>query len=348
MLVKISVFSTKPYDRRFLEEANQTGSFDHELLFFEPRLDETTVPLVQGSPAVSAFVNDDLGEPVLNELASGGTRLIALRSAGFNNVDLEVARDLGIRVMRVPDYSPYAVAEFTVGLILSLDRHLSRAYTRVREGNFSLDGLLGFDVHAKTAGIIGTGKIGGIVARNLRHGFGCRVLAYDPLPSTELAEDGVRYVSLDDLLAESDIVSLHCPLTPDTHHLIDREAIGKMKHGVMLINTSRGGLIDTGVVIAALKSGRIGHLGLDVYEEEAKFFYEDYSSRLIHDDILSRLLTFPNVIVTSHQGFFTVEAMQQIAHTTLANASCYEQSCESPNEVRVRPPVEGGRRDMAA
>jgi D-lactate dehydrogenase len=341
--VKISVFSTKPYDRRFLEEANQDGGFGHELLFFEPRLDDTTVPLAHGSPAVSAFVNDDLGEPVLADLAAHGTRLIALRSAGFNNVDLEAAADLGVRVMRVPDYSPYAVAEFTLALILSLDRHLSRAYTRVREGNFSLDGLLGFDVHARTAGIIGTGKIGGIVARNLRHGFGCRVLAYDPFPSHELATDGVRYVELDELFAASDIVSLHCPLMPETHHLIDREAIAKMKRGVMLINTSRGGLIDTGVVIAALKSGRIGHLGLDVYEEEARFFYEDYSSRLIQDDTLSRLLTFPNVIVTSHQGFFTVEAMQQIAHTTLSNARCYEESCESPNEVRARPGAENGR-----
>jgi D-lactate dehydrogenase len=341
--VKISVFSTKPYDRHFLEEANEAGAFGHELQFFEPRLDETTVPLAHGSPAVSAFVNDDLGEPVLDELASRGTRLIVLRSAGFNNVDLEVARDLGIRVMRVPDYSPYAVAEFTVGLILSLDRHLARAYARVRDGNFSLDGLLGFDLHAKTAGIIGTGKIGGIVARNLRFGFGCRVLAYDPFPSAELAEDVVTYVGLDELLAESDIVSLHCLLTAGTHHLIDREAIAKMKRGVMLINTSRGGLIDTGVVIAGLKSGRIGHLGLDVYEEEARFFYEDYSSRLIQDDTLSRLLTFPNVIVTSHQGFFTAEAMQQIAHTTLGNATCFEQSCESPNEVRAQPRVQGER-----
>ena len=344
--MKISVFSTKPYDRHFLEEANTAGAFDHELRFFEPRLDETTIPLALGSPAVSAFVNDDLGGRVLAGLAARGTKLVALRSAGFNNVDLEAARDLGIRVMRVPDYSPYAVAEFTLALILALDRHLSRAYTRVREGNFSLDGLLGFDLHAKTAGIVGTGKIGGIVARNLRHGFGCRVLAYDPYPSPELAADDVRYVGLDELLAASDIVSLHCPLTEETHHLIDREAVGKMKRGVMLINTSRGGLIDTGIVIAALKSGRIGHLGLDVYEEEARFFYEDYSMRLIEDDTLSRLLTFPNVIVTSHQGFFTVEAMRQIAHTTLANARCHEQSCESPNEVRAGG--EAGRRGMAA
>lgn len=345
--LKVSVFSTKPYDRRFLEEANEAGGYRQELVFFEPRLDLTTVPLAHDSAAVCAFVNDDLGRPVLAELAARGTKLVALRSAGFNNVDLEAAHDLGIRVMRVPDYSPFAVAEFTVALILSLDRHLSRAYTRVREGNFSLDGLLGFDIHARTVGIIGTGKIGGIVARTLRNGFGCRVLAYDPYVDDELVTGGVvDYVGLDELLAESDIVSLHCPLTPETHHLIGRHAIAKMKRGVMLINTSRGGLIDTGAVIAGLKSGRIGNLGLDVYEEEARFFYEDYSTRLIEDDTLSRLLTFPNVIVTSHQGFFTTEALQQIAHTTLANIRCLEQSCESPNEVRARP--QGPRRDMAA
>ena len=345
--MKISVFSTKPYDQRFLEEANQAAGHGHELVFFEPRLDTTTVPLAYDSPAVSAFVNDDLGAPVLSELAGHGTRLVALRSAGFNNVDLDAARDLGIRVMRVPDYSPYAVAEFTLALMLSLDRNLSRSYTRVREGNFSLNGLLGFDIHGKTAGVIGTGKIGGIVADLLR-AFGCEVLAYDIFEDDKLAARGVRYVPLDELLRDSDIVSLHCPLTPETHHLIARESLGKMKRGVMLINTSRGALIDTGAVIAALKTGRIGHLGLDVYEEEAKFFYEDYSSRLIEDDTLSRLLTFPNVIVTSHQGFFTREALQQIAHTTLANARCYEQSCESPNEVRARPRDENGRHGLAA
>ena len=347
--MKIAVFSTKPYDRHFLEEANKAGGYRHELVFFEPRLDATTVPLAHGSTAVCAFVNDDLGRPVLAELAAHGTKLVSLRSAGFNNVDLDAARELGVRVMRVPDYSPYAVAEFTVALALSLDRHLSRSYTRVRDGNFSLDGLLGFDLHARTAGIVGTGKIGAIVARTLRHGFGCRVLAYDPYVDERLVTEGVvDYVGLDELLAESDIVSLHCPLTDETHHLIDREAIGKMKRGVMLINTSRGGLIDTGAVIAGLKSGRIGNLGLDVYEEEAQFFYEDFSTRLIKDDTLSRLLTFPNVIVTSHQGFFTTEALQQIAHTTLANARCYEQSCESPNEVRARPRDQGTPRNMAA
>jgi D-lactate dehydrogenase len=239
--------------------------------------------------------------------------------------------------MRVPDYSPYAVAEFTLALILALNRNLSRASSRVRDGNFQLQGLLGFDLHGKTAGIIGTGKIGGIVARALLLGLGLHVLAHDVVADRELEELGVEYVGLDELLGRADIISLHCPLTPETHHLIDRHALGMVKRGVMLINTSRGGLVDTGAVIACLKSGKVGHLGLDVYEEEARFFYEDYSSRLIEDDTLSRLLTFPNVIVTSHQGFFTAEALTQIADTTIANVSCFEDGCLSPNEVRTRP-----------
>jgi D-lactate dehydrogenase len=248
----------------------------------------------------------------------------------------------------VPDYSPYAVAEFTIALALALNRHLSRAYTHVREGNFSLQGLLGFDLHGKTAGIVGTGKIGGIVAETLLRGFGCRVLAHDLFPNQRLREIGVEYVDLDALLSESDLVSLHCPLTAETHHLIDRPRIATMKPGVMLINTSRGGLIDTGAVIDGLKSGRIGHLGLDVYEEEARYFYEDYSSRLIDDDALSRLLTFPNVIVTSHQGFFTREALEQIARTTLGNVRDFEEGRPSSNEVRPRPDERNGRRGMAA
>lgn len=345
--MRIAVFSTKPYDEYFLGAANEEAGRPHELTFFEARLDQTTAPLARDFPGVSAFVNDDLGPEVLTELARQGTGLIALRSAGFNNVDLDAARDLGLTVMRVPDYSPYAVAEFTLALILGLNRRLPRAYTRVRDGNFSLDGLLGFDLHGKTAGIVGTGKIGGIVARSLM-ALGLSVLAYDVFPDPALEAEGVRYVELDELLGRSDIVSLHCPLTDATHHLIDKAAIAKMKRGVMLINTSRGGLVDTDAVIGCLKSGRIGYLGLDVYEEEARFFFEDYSTRLIEDDALSRLLTFPNVIVTSHQGFFTEEALQEIARTTLANASCYEQRCESPNVVRARPREEGERREAAA
>jgi len=346
--VRVSVFSSKPYDRRFLERANGEPGLGHELVFFEARLEEATAPLAQGSPAVCAFVHDDLGRSVLTDLAAHGTRLIALRSAGFNNVDLGAAAELGITVMHVPDYSPYAVAEFTIALALALNRHLSRASAHVREGNFSLQGLLGFDLHGKTAGIVGTGKIGGIVAETLLRGFGCRVLAHDLFPSDRLAQLGVEYASLDELFHEADLLSLHCPLTPDTHHLIDRRSIAEMKPGVMLINTSRGGLIDTGAVIDGLKSGRIGHLGLDVYEEEARYFYEDFSTRLIDDDALSRLLTFPNVIVTSHQGFFTREALGQIARTTLGNVSDFAAGRVSSNEVRARPDERNGRRGLAA
>jgi D-lactate dehydrogenase len=346
--VRVSVFSSKPYDRHFLERANGEHGFGHELVFFEARLERATAPLASGSPAVSAFVNDDLGRPVLTDLSAHGTRLVALRSAGFNNVDLEAAAELGLTVMRVPDYSPYAVAEFTIALVLALDRHLARASAHVREGNFSLQGLLGFDLHGKTAGVVGTGKIGGIVAETLLRGFGCRVLAHDPFPDDRLTRLGVRYAGLDELFHEADLVSLHCPLTPETHHLVDRRSIAKMKPGVMLVNTSRGGLIDTGAVIDGLKSGRIGHLGLDVYEEEARYFYEDYSSRLIDDDALSRLLTFPNVIVTSHQGFFTHEALEQIARTTLGNVSDFAAGRPSPNEVRARPGESDGRRGLAA
>jgi D-lactate dehydrogenase len=342
--VRISVFSSKPYDRESLARVNDEEGFGHELVFYDTRLEQATARLAHGSPAVCAFVNDDLGRPVLEELAAHGTRLVALRSAGLNNVDLTAARDLGLTVTHVPDYSPYAVAEFTIALALALDRHLSRAYTRVREGNFSLQGLLGFDLHGKTAGIVGTGRIGGIVAEMLLRGFGCRVLAFDVSPSPRLEELGVEYVQLDELLGAADVVSLHCPLTPETHHLIDRRSVARMKPGVMLINTSRGGLIDTHAVIDGLKSGRIGNLGLDVYEEEARYFYEDFSTRLIHDDELSRLLTFPNVIVTSHQGFFTREALEQIARTTLAGVRDFAEGRPVRNEALVRPDDVDGRR----
>jgi D-lactate dehydrogenase len=342
------VFSSKPYDRDFLERVDRELGFGHELVFYDARLEPATAPLAHGSAAVCAFVNDDLGRQVLSDLAAHGTRLVALRSAGFNNVDLSAAADLGITVTHVPDYSPYAVAEFTIALVLALNRHLSRAYMHVREGNFSLQGLLGFDLHDKTAGIVGTGKIGGIVAQTLIGGFGCRVLAYDLFPSDRLVQLGVEYVDLERLLRESDLVTLHCPLTPETHHLIDERSVAQMKPGVMLINTSRGGLIDTTAVIDGLKSGRIGHLGLDVYEEEARYFYEDYSSRLIDDDALSRLLTFPNVVVTSHQGFFTREALEQIARTTLSNISDFAQGRRPANEVRAHPDQRNGRHGLAA
>lgn len=319
--MKTAVFSTKPYDRQFLEDANQEHR--HELVYLEPHLSPETAALAAGCAAVCAFVNDRLDESVLRRLAEGGTRLIALRSAGFNHVDLAAARDLGLTVVRVPAYSPHAVAEHAVGLILALNRKLHRAFNRVREGNFALDGLLGFDLYGRTVGIVGTGRIGKSFAR-IMVGFGCRLLASDPAPDPECRAVGAEYVDLDELLAGSDIVALHCPLNPNTHHLIDERALARMRPGVMLINTSRGGLIDTHAVIQGLKSGRIGYLGLDVYEEEADLFFEDLSGTVIRDDVFARLLTFPNVLITGHQGFFTAEALKRIAATTLANLSAFE------------------------
>ena len=328
--MRVAVFSTKSYDRRFLEEANIRHG--HELVFFEPRLVAATAPLAIGFPAVCAFVNDHLNRDVLAALAEGGTRLIALRSAGFNHVDMEAARELNLCVVRVPAYSPYAVAEHTVGLILALNRKLPRAVARVREGNFALDGLLGFDMHGKTVGLVGTGKIGTVVAR-IMSGFGCRILAYDPYPNDECRQLGVEYVPLGTLLRQADMVSLHLPLTPESHHLIDAEAIRKMKPGAMLINTSRGALLDTSAVIDGLKSGRIGSLALDVYEEEADLFFEDLSNTVIQDDIFARLLTLPNVLITGHQAFFTAEALSGIAETTLSNITAGEQGITCENEV---------------
>jgi D-lactate dehydrogenase len=319
--MRIAVFSTKPYDQQFLKRAN--AEHGHELVFFEPRLTAETAKLAAGFDAVCAFVNDNLDAGVLETLAGDGTRLIALRSAGFNHVDLAAAERLVLTVARVPAYSPYAVAEHAVALILTLNRRMNRAYNRVREGNFSLDGLLGFDLHGKTVGIVGTGKIGLIFARIMK-GFGCRLLAFDPYPSEEAAEL-VRYVSFEELLQESDVVSLHCPLTPQTYHVIDRTAVARMKYGVMLINTSRGALVDTLAVIDGLKSGHLGYLGLDVYEEEEELFFEDLSNRVIRDDVFMRLLTFPNVVITGHQGFFTEEALTNIAETTLANVTAFER-----------------------
>lgn len=319
--MKVAVFSHKPYDLEFLQAAN--ASQDHELIFFEVHLNAGTASLANGFPAVCAFVNDCLDATVLDTLASGGTRLVALRCAGFNNVDLAAADRLGLTVARVPAYSPYAVAEHTVGLMLTLNRKIHRAFNRVREGNFALDGLLGFDFHSKTVGIVGTGKIGLCVAQ-IMNGFGCRLLAYDPYPNPACEELGVQYVELPELLAQSDVISLHAPLTRDTHHLINAGTVAHMRDGVMLINTSRGGLVDTPAVIEALKSGKIGYLGLDVYEEEADLFFEDLSQRPIQDDVFSRLLTFPNVLITGHQAFFTREALRNIADTTIANITSFE------------------------
>lgn len=327
--MRVAVFSAKPYDREFMERANAGR---HELSFLETRLAQETALLAAGFPTVCVFVNDRLDAEVLGRLAGGGTRHVALRSAGFNHVDLDAARVLDIRVTRVPAYSPHAVAEHTVGLILALDRKIHRAYARVREGNFALEGLIGFDLFGKTAGIVGTGRIGAVVARILG-GFGCRLLAHDVAPSRECAALGVQYLPLREVFAQADIVSLHCPLTASTHHLVNADTLSLMKPGAMLINSGRGALIDTPAVIAALKSGRLGHLGLDVYEEEGPLFFEDRSEDVIQDDVFARLLTFPNVVITGHQGFFTEEALRAIAETTIANVTDFEQGRPLVNEV---------------
>ena len=330
--MKVAVFSTKPYDRSYFEAAN--ANYKHELVFCEPRLVPATTSLACDFPAVCVFVQDQLDASVVSDLAQHGTRLVALRCAGFNNVDRAAAQRYGVTIVRVPAYSPYAVAEHTVGLILALNRKIHRAYARVREGNFALEGLLGFDLHGRTVGIVGTGQIGTVVGRILC-GFGCRLLAFDPVRNPDCEAVGVSYVTLDGLLAESDIVTLHCPLTPETKHLIDAEALDRMRQGVMLINTSRGQVIDTQAAIAGLKSGKIGYLGLDVYEEEADLFFEDWSNQVIQDDVLARLLTFPNVIVTGHQAFFTTDALKNIAETTLTNVADFEHGRPSINEVRM-------------
>lgn len=329
--MRVAVFSTKPYDRHFLDAANAGR---HELLFLEPGLTPATAPLAAGADAVCAFVNDDLGAGVLELLRQAGIRLVALRCAGFNRVDLEAARRLGLTVSRVPAYSPEAVAEHALALILTLNRKIHRAYNRVREGNFALDGLLGFNLQGRTAGVIGTGQIGRCTARLLA-GFGCRILALDPYPHPDIAALGGRYVDKATLLAGSDIVTLHCPLTPETHHFIDAGAIAALKRGAMLVNTSRGAVIDTRAAIEGLKSGAIGSLALDVYEEEGDLFFRDLSSTVIRDDVFARLLTFPNVLVTGHQAFFTVEAMSAIAETTLRNITEFARHGTAPDALSV-------------
>ncbi|KAM3093138.1 2-hydroxyacid dehydrogenase [Phormidesmis sp. 146-35] len=334
--MKVAVFNTKPYDRQFLITANY--DYEHDLVFLEPRLSPETALLAKGFPAVCVFVNDQLDAHVLEILASHGTRLIALRCAGFNNIDLKAAVKLKLRVVRVPAYSPHAVAEHTIGLMLTLNRKIHRAYNRVREGNFSLEGLLGFDLHDRTIGIVGTGKIGQIVAQ-IMQGFGCRVLAYDVHPNPICEATGAKYVDLTKLLTDSDVITLHCPLTPETHHLINQTTIAQMKKGVMLINTSRGALIDTTAVIHGLKSQKVGSLALDVYEQEADLFFEDLSDQIIQDDLFERLLTFPNVLITAHQAFFTKEALQNIAETTLSNISEIEQGQTCANQVNLEQAI---------
>jgi D-lactate dehydrogenase len=320
--MRIAVFSARRYERAFFDEA--ATAHGHGLTYLEYRLTAETASLASGFPAVCLFVNDQGSADALRALVAGGTRLVALRSAGYNHVDITAAQELGMTVAHVPAYSPHAVAEHALALILALNRKTHRAYNRVREGNFSLDGLLGTDLFEKTVGVVGTGRIGGVFA-GIMLGIGCTVLAHDPYPDRALTTRGVRYVSLEELLGSSDIISLHCPLTPETHHLLDRSAFERMRDGVTVINTSRGALVDTRAAIAALKTGRIGALGIDVYEEEAGVFFEDYSGRVIQDDVLARLLTFPNALITAHQGFFTREAMVNIAATTIENVTAFER-----------------------
>ncbi len=331
--IKIAFFDAKPYDRRSFDRANEVFGFD--ITYFETRLSADTVELSRDFDAVCGFVNDSFDRPVIDYLVDNGVRIIALRCAGYNNVDFNAAFDR-IPVVRVPAYSPYAVAEHAAALILSLNRKTHKAYYRVRDGNFNINGFLGFDMHGKTAGIIGTGKIGRCLIKILQ-GFGMHILAYDVRPDHEYAEvDGFSYVTLPELYGRSDVISLHCPLTPETVYMINSGTIAAMKDGVVLINTGRGKLIDTKALIEGLKSGKIGAAGLDVYEEESEYFFEDRSAEMITDDVLARLLTFPNVLVTSHQGFFTVEALNNIARTTLNNLKEYFEDGSLTNEICYR------------
>jgi D-lactate dehydrogenase len=330
--MQVAVFSTKPYDRQFLAAANEAAGTPCALRFLDARLSPETAGLARGAEAVCAFVNDRADAPVLEAFAELGVKLLALRSAGFNNVDLPAARRLGLTVARVPAYSPESVAEHTVAMMLALNRRIHRAYNRVREGNFALDGLLGFNMHGRSVGVVGTGRIGLAVAR-IMQGFGCKVLAHDPAPAEEGQAMGLEFLSMEALLERADVVTLHCPLTPATRHLIDAPAVARMRHGAMLINTSRGAIVDTRAVIGGLKSGRIGLLGLDVYEEEGDLFFEDLSGQMLQDDIFARLLTFPNVLVTAHQAFFTTEALAAIAETTIGNIAAFAKTGRARHEV---------------
>ncbi|WP_394767194.1 2-hydroxyacid dehydrogenase [Ferruginibacter sp.] len=326
--MKIAFFSSKMYDREFFDRYNTT----HDIIYFDAPLNEQTVNLAHDCNAICAFVNDKITAAVIAGLKENGVQLIALRSTGFNNVDIGAAKALAIPVVRVPAYSPHAVAEHALALILTLNRKTHKAYNRVREGNFSLERLIGFDLFGKTVGVIGTGKIGQIFCSNML-GIGCKVLAFDVIANKDMEAAGVEYLPLADILQQADIVSLHCPLTEQTKHIIDQNSIGMMKQGVMLINTSRGALVDTPAAIEGLKTGRIGYLGLDVYEQEEKLFFNDLSENIIDDDDIMHLLSFPNVLITSHQGFFTQEALAEIAKTTLANMDEFEAGINLTNRV---------------
>jgi len=327
--LKVALFSSQPYDRRSFDAVNEKYGF--ELIYHPAPLNAKAAALTEGVDAVCAFVNDAIDASVLKTMHEQGVKAVALRCAGFNNVDLEVAKLLGIEVSRVPAYSPEAVAEHAIALAMTLNRRTHKAFNRVREGNFALEGLLGFTLHGKTAGVVGTGKIGLATAKILK-GFGCRVIAYDPYCSEEFKAIGTP-VSLEELLKESDIVTLHCPLMPQTHHMFDDAAFKMMKKGAMLINTSRGGLVDTGAAIKALKSKHLGGLAIDVYEQESNLFFRDLSGDIIEDDVFERLMTFPNVLVTGHQGFFTQEALSEIAEVTLSNLSCLANNIPCGNAL---------------
>ncbi|OGI11187.1 MAG: hydroxyacid dehydrogenase [Candidatus Margulisbacteria bacterium GWF2_35_9] len=328
--MEIAFFDSKPYDIESFNSINK--SFGFSIKYFRPKLTPETAVLAKGYPVVCVFVNDTLNQEVIDLLYANGTKLIALRCAGYNNVDFKYAFNK-ILVVRVPAYSPYAVAEHAVALMLGLNRKTHKAYNRTRESNFNINGLLGFDLNNKTCGIIGTGKIGAILAK-IMMGFGMNVLAYDTFPNKKLAEEiGFKYADLDKIYEKSDIISLHCPLTNETKQIVNSESINKMKQGVMLINTSRGQLVDTKALIQGLKSGKIGSAGLDVYEEESEYFFEDFSDRIITDDVLARLLSFNNVLITSHQAFFTKEALENIATTTLTNIKDFSEGKILTNEI---------------
>lgn len=328
--MRVAVFSTKSYDKEYLSIVPS----NHEFVFYETQLNEQTVSLVHGFDAVCLFVNDRCNSEIVSHLKTCGVKYIALRCAGFNNVDVEAAYRTGIRVVRVPAYSPEAVAEHAVALIMTLNRKTHKAYLRVKENNFSLERLTGFNIHGKTVGVVGTGNIGRAFCRIMK-GFGANLIAYDPYQNGEMVKLGVQYVNMDELLKSSDIISLHCPLTKETQHLINWESFALMKNGVMLINTSRGGLVNTQDAILALKRGKLGYLGIDVYEQEEHLFYNDLSENIIADDTITRLMSFPNVIMTSHQGFFTKEALTQIAQTTVMNLDALERMEECENELVV-------------
>lgn len=337
---RIAIYDTRAYDRQSLNAANTAYGF--ELQFIDAPLSALSAKLATGCRVACVFVNDAVDRGVLHALAEAGVGLLALRCAGYNNVDLAAAEELGILVVRVPAYSPHAVSEFTIGLLLSLDRRIHRAWARVRENNFALDGLVGRNLHGRVAGVVGTGQIGSLVARALRAGFGCEVLAADPMIDQGLMDIGVRYVEREALLREAEIISLHCPLTPDTRHLIDARALSVAKPGLIIVNTSRGALIDSVALIEALKQRKIAGVALDVYEQEAGVFFEDLSSEIIDDDVLQRLLTFPNVLMTGHQAFLTEEALTAIAKTTLQSVADFAGGRPLPNRVdagRLRYPV---------